>query len=109
MPKENIKPSALSELGRKITNYIQAGYAGVYLVSPEEQRVEAQIKAVVDHLNSNQKEQYELCYWSVVDGLVNVRTNQVHSCNDPLDFLQVNQYRWAKKDDRRSHKDCSVR
>jgi len=89
MPKENIKPSALSELGRKITNYIQAGYAGLYLVSPEEQRVEAEIKAVVDHLNSSQKEQYELCYWSVVDGLVNTKSNQIHSCNDPLEVLQT--------------------
>ncbi len=99
MPKEkttrsNPSPSSdtgssLSELCNKITNYIQAGYAGLYLVSPEEQRVEAEIKAVVDYLNRTQKEQYELCYWSVVDGLVNTKSNQVNSCNDPLDCLQV--------------------
>src|SRR4051794_5126211 len=31
--------SSLSELGSKIVHYIRAGYAGLYLVSPEEQRV----------------------------------------------------------------------
>ncbi len=90
MPKtKDQSPSVLSELGRKITNYIQAGYAGLYLVSPEEQRVEAEIKSIVEHLNRTQKEQYELCYWSVVDGLVNTKTNQVNTANDPLDCLQV--------------------
>jgi ATP-dependent 26S proteasome regulatory subunit len=90
MPKiKEQSPSTLSALGKRITNYIQAGYAGLYLVSPEEQRVEAEIKSVVDYLNRTQKEQYELCYWSVVDGLVNTKSNQVHSCNDPLEVLQV--------------------
>lgn len=81
--------SSLSEVGTRIVHYIQAGYPGLYLVSPEEQRVEAEIKAVVNHLNSNCKDQYDLCYWSVVDGLINTKSNQVHSCNDPLEVLQV--------------------
>src|SRR4051794_41518234 len=98
MPKEKSKPrpssdtgSLLSATGLRIIDYIQAGYAGLYLVSPEEQRIEAEIKTVIEHVNHSQKatEQYELCYWSVVDGLVNTKSNQVHNCNDPLEVLQV--------------------
>ena len=98
MPKSKTNPrpssvnaSSLSELGQKITHYVQAGYAGLYLVSPEEQRVEAELKAVIEHHNRNreQKEHYQLCYWSVVDGLVNMQTKQVHNANDPLEVLQA--------------------
>jgi ATP-dependent 26S proteasome regulatory subunit len=98
MPKEKSKTcpssdieSSLSATGTRIIDYIQAGYAGLYLVSPEEQRIEAELKTVIEHVNRSQKptEQYELCYWSVVDGLVNTKTNQVHSCNDPLEVLQT--------------------
>jgi AAA+ superfamily predicted ATPase len=98
MPKKksNTQPgsdivSSLSELGTRIVHYIQAGYAGLYLVSPEEQRVEAEIKSVVEHVNRTQKqnEQYQLCYWSVVDGLVNTSNNQVRDASDPLDVLQA--------------------
>jgi SpoVK/Ycf46/Vps4 family AAA+-type ATPase len=98
MPKEKSQPrpssdrgNLLSATGTRIIDYIQAGYSGLYLVSPEEQRIEAEIKTVIEHVNQSQKptEQYELCYWSVVDGLVNTKTNQVHTANDPLDVLQV--------------------
>ncbi len=83
--------SLLSDLGARIIHYIQAGYPGLYLVSPEEQRVEAELKTVLAHLNRDRKatEQYQLCYWSVVDGLVNTKTNQVNNANDPLEVLQV--------------------
>ena len=83
--------SSLSELGQKIAHYIQAGYAGLYLVSPEEQRVEAELKAVVEHHNQDRApdEHYQLCYWSVVDGLINMQTKQVHNANDPLEVLQA--------------------
>ncbi|MDB6025144.1 MAG: hypothetical protein JWM68_1367 [Verrucomicrobiales bacterium] len=83
--------SSLSELGLKIVRYIRAGYAGLYLVSPEEQRVEAEMKSVIDHINSTQKEseKFQLCYWSVVDGIVNTHTKQVREANDPLELLQA--------------------
>jgi len=48
----------------KIINHIRAGYPGLYLVSPEEQRVEAEMHQVAQDLN------YSLHFWSVVDGLV---------------------------------------
>ena len=67
--KSNNRPgsdtgNSLSEVGNKSVHYIQAGYAGLYLVSPEEQRVEAEMKAVVEQINRTQKqtEQYQLCY-----------------------------------------------
>jgi len=98
MPKLKSKPrpssanaNALSDLGARIVHYLQAGYPGLYLVSPEEQRVEAELKSVTDRLNQNRREgeHYQLCYWSVVDGLVNTRTRQVHAANDPLEVLQL--------------------
>ena len=74
----SVSASSPSELGLKLIHYIQAGYPGLYLVSPEEQRVEAELKSVIEHLNRQDQEPYQLCYWSVVDGLVNTQTNQVH-------------------------------
>lgn len=83
--------SSLSDTGARIVNYIRAGYPGLYIVSPEEQRIEAEIKAVAEHLNRDRKsgEHYQLCYWSVVDGLVNTQSKQVNNANDPLEVLQV--------------------
>jgi hypothetical protein len=101
MPKEKSKPlnqgplsdnaSSLSEQGTKIIHYIRAGYPGLCLVSAEEQRVEAELKSVVDLLNRTQKpaEHYQLCYWSVVDGLVNTATSQIRNAHDPLEVLQA--------------------
>jgi SpoVK/Ycf46/Vps4 family AAA+-type ATPase len=96
MPQSKPRPgsaiaNSLFNLGAKIIHYLQAGYPGLYLVSPEEQRVEAELKAVTEHLNRDREadEQYQLCYWSVVDGLVNTKTNQVHNANDPLEVLQI--------------------
>ena len=87
MPKSKTNPrpssvnaSSLSVMGQKIAHYVQAGYAGIYLVSPEEQRVEAEMVAVVEHLNRvirDGKGSYQLCYWSVVDGLVNIDRKSV--------------------------------
>jgi AAA+ superfamily predicted ATPase len=83
--------SSLSESGAKIFDYIRAGYPGLYLVSPEEQRVEAEFKSVLDQLNRGRQEseRYQLCYWSVVDGLVNMQTKQSREANDPSDVLQA--------------------
>jgi SpoVK/Ycf46/Vps4 family AAA+-type ATPase len=83
--------SSLSDLGLKIVHYIQAGYPGLYLVSPEEQRIEAELKSVIQHINAAQKqsEQYQLCYWSCVNGLVNTHTNQANDTIDPLEMLQA--------------------
>lgn len=103
MPKSNQSSaiaSSLSEIGGKITHYIQAGYPGLYIVSAEEQRVEAELKAVTQHLAalneqkrlSNPAAEFQphtLSFWSVVDGLVNLNTSQVIEANDPLEALQA--------------------
>src|SRR5271166_5796863 len=70
-----------SEMGRKIINYIRAGYPGLYLVSPEEQRIEAEMKAIADQLK------YNLVFWSCVDGFVDLSKNSTTAANDPLEAL----------------------
>ncbi len=67
----------------KITRYIRAGYAGLYLVSPEEQRVEAELKAIADHLN------YQLFAWSVTAGLIDTRTGASRGCQDPMEAVSI--------------------
>lgn len=67
----------------KITNYIRAGYPGLYIVSPEEQRVEAEIKSIAEQLK------FELFFWSAVDGLVNTRSGGTNNALDPLEALQA--------------------
>lgn len=89
MPKSKPSPNSvsensLSEIGQRILHYIQAGYPALYLVSPEEQRIEAELKAVIQHLDK-----YALCFWSVVDGLVNSSTKEVVNAQDPLEVLQA--------------------
>ena len=72
-----------SEMTSSLTNYIRAGYPGLYIVSPEEQRVEAEFKAIAQQLN------YSLHFWSVVDGLVDVQAKSVKAANDPMEALQA--------------------
>lgn len=68
------------KMKQKIINYIRAGYSGLYLVSPEEQRVEAEIKQIAQEL------QYHLHFWSVVDGLVDME-GKVINAEDPMEVL----------------------
>ena len=65
----------------KIINYIRAGYPALYLLSSEEQRVEAEIKSVAKDLN------YHLVFWSVVDGLVDTEKGTTSPAQDPLEAL----------------------
>lgn len=68
---------------QKLINYIRAGYSGLYIVSAEEQRVEAEIKAVAESV------QFNLCYWSIVEGLIDTGTGNITPSNDPLEVLQA--------------------
>ena len=65
----------------KITNYIRAGYPGLYLVSHEEQRVTVELTSIAKDLK------YQLVFWSAVDGLVNVENKTTTAANDPLEAL----------------------
>jgi len=66
-----------------LTNYLRAGNPGLYIVSPEEQRVEAELKTVAQHLS------YALYYWSVVEGLVNLANGNASQAHEPLEALQT--------------------
>ena len=65
----------------KIINYIKAGYAGLYLVSPEEQRVESELQVVAQEVG------FQLYAWSTTDGLVNIQSGSMRPCGDPMEVL----------------------
>jgi AAA+ superfamily predicted ATPase len=68
---------------QRIVNYLRAGYSGLYLVSAEEQRVEAELKSIATEVG------FSLHFWSVVDGLVNAQDGKSQNCVDPLDALEA--------------------
>jgi hypothetical protein len=67
----------------QIQNYIRAGYPGLYIVSPEEQRVEAEIKAVAGSLD------YGLHVWSTTEGLIDTAGGQGRHAHDPLEAVEA--------------------
>jgi ATP-dependent 26S proteasome regulatory subunit len=81
--QDSASASSPSDTLAALRNYLRAGYPGLYLVSPEEQRVEAELKAVAADLD------YQLFVWSVADGLVNVTNRTVHNATDPLEVLEA--------------------
>ena len=66
----------------EMTNYIKAGYPGIYVVSHEEARVEAELKAIAEELK------YGLHAWSVTDGLVDAADGRVVGDGDPVTCLE---------------------
>src|SRR6185369_14248173 len=66
---------------QQIIHYLQAGYAGLYLVSPEEQRVEAELKAIAQAID------FRLYCWSATIGIVDTSTKRTQEASDPLDAL----------------------
>jgi len=67
----------------QILNYLRAGYPGIYLVSSEEARVEAELKSIAQTLD------YRLLAWSVTEGLVDTADGQVREVPEPLQMLQL--------------------
>ena len=67
----------------KITRLVRAGFAGIYVVSSEEARLEKEISAVANDLN------YNLYSWSAVEGLVNPSTGEVRQLEDPLEAAET--------------------
>jgi hypothetical protein len=65
----------------RIIHYIRAGYAGLYLVSPEEQRIEAELKTIAQEVG------FGLHCWSVTSGLLDTAKGTARQCNDPLEAL----------------------
>jgi hypothetical protein len=64
-----------------LNQYIRAGYPGVYIVSCEEARVEAEVRAVAEEL------QYSLYAWSATEGLIDASLGTVRGGQDPEDVL----------------------
>jgi len=64
-----------------ITNYIRAGYPGLYLVSFEETRIEAELKAIAQALD------YRLFGWSITEGLVDTADGHTRSAQDPIELM----------------------
>src|ERR1017187_5849761 len=74
--------SELSAMGAKIINYIRAAYPGLYLVSHEDQRVDAEMIEIAKEL------QYSLFFWSCVNGLIDRdKGQQVENTQDPMQAL----------------------
>ncbi|MBI5821399.1 MAG: AAA family ATPase [Verrucomicrobia bacterium] len=68
----------------QLKRYIRAGYPGLYIVSHEEQRVEAELKAVADELK------HKLYAWSITDGMVDTATGSaIADCHDAVDTLKA--------------------
>jgi len=66
---------------QRIIHYLRAGYPGLYLVSPEEPRVEAELQSIAQELG------YKLHHWSATDGLVDQAGKSVRQVSDPLECL----------------------
>lgn len=64
-----------------ILPYVKSGHPGIYLVSPEETRVEAELKSVAQDAG------HTLYAWSVTDGLVNTSDGSVRPANEPMEAI----------------------
>ena len=66
---------------QRIIHYIRAGYPGLFIVSHEESRVEAELKSIAGECG------YALHAWSATEGLVEVGTGDVQGVNEPLEAV----------------------
>ena len=66
---------------QQLINYVRAGYPGIYVVSGEEARVEAELKSVAEGIG------YQLFAWSILDGLVDTADGTLHNAMDPQEVL----------------------
>jgi AAA+ superfamily predicted ATPase len=75
----------------RITNYIKAGYPGLFIISHEEARVEAVMREVIEALNRNvssDDDEFTLRAWSVTDGVMDVsRGGKNMGCQEPMEML----------------------
>ena len=67
----------------KLIPYVRSGHAGLFLISHEEARVEAEVKAAATQLG------YQLFAWSVTECLVNTQDGSRRDAADPLEAVRV--------------------
>lgn len=72
---------------QKLLSYVRAGYAGLYITSWEEARVEAEIRAVA------KERDFKLHVWSVTQGVIDVTDAdapvEIPDTQDPLAMLEA--------------------
>jgi AAA+ superfamily predicted ATPase len=76
----------------QITNYIRAGYPGLYIISHEEQRVGAEFQGIVKELNKATKkdEKWSLYAWSFTEGIINTTDGAtIGDTQDPMEMLKA--------------------
>ncbi|MCB1232964.1 MAG: hypothetical protein KDN19_22155, partial [Verrucomicrobiae bacterium] len=66
----------------QLIRYARAGYAGLFLCTPEEARAEALVKAAAGDLNR------PLHAWSLTEGFVDTASGSVRACPDPVAALE---------------------
>ena len=76
----------------QIVSYLKAGYSGLYIVSHEEQRVEAAMREAIALANKTQGEEpFRLSAWSCTDGLVEL--SETSACPagmaEPMEMLEA--------------------
>ena len=64
-----------------ITNYIRAGYPGVLLISHEEARAEAELKAAAAETH------HSLCAWSATTGLIDTGDGRSMGAEEPMEAV----------------------
>jgi AAA+ superfamily predicted ATPase len=79
--KEKTTINGKENMRARIINYIRAGYSGLYLVSPEEKRVEAELQSVAKEIK------FHLHVWSVTEGVLDTETGTVREMGEPLEAL----------------------
>ena len=78
----------------RISNYLRAGYSGLYLVSHEEGRVEEAVNASVKQINASRPlndpafPPFKLYVWSVTEGILEVAAKNNHGNEGPGDMLE---------------------
>lgn len=83
--KTNHQTQSIHIMKDQITNYIKAGYAGLFIVSHEEQRVEREMLAVASAA------EYKLFVWSITQGMVEIADPPaaVSDSQQPLEMLEA--------------------
>jgi len=66
----------------QLIRYARAGYAGLFLCTPEETRAEAEVKAAAEELDR------PLHAWSLTTGFIDTTSGSVRDCSDPVDALE---------------------
>lgn len=79
-------------LRKQIENYIRAGYSGLYIVSHEEQRIEAEIRAVAESITGDDYDGgYGLYSWSYTTGILEhkgERASVIPDTQEPVPAVQ---------------------